>query len=377
MKGSYIKILIFSIILSIILILNSFILNILGNYYYMCIFLGVLLVIFKFLFGFEKDRYRYTKDIIINMLIVLLISFIIYYVFGIFIGFYKTTNFLNFYGIRTFIVPYIIMIILREYLRVQMLNKTEKSKILTFFVILIFMLLELSPKIYSSSLNSNYGKFIFIALTILPIISNNIVCTYIAKKVGYKPNILWLLVTGLYSVFLPIVPNDGYYIQSLIRFLFPFLLMYNIYSFFKKRDRDIPISYIKKRVYFEVPILAVIVFILAYFVSGFFRYYAISIATGSMSPNINVGDVVVVDQHKDYKDLKKGDIIAYKYGKVVIVHRICDIVVIGKDYFFYTWGDANDSKDNYIIYPDTIIGDVKLKIPYIGLPTVWLNQLFE
>ncbi len=377
MKGSYIKILIFSIILSIILILNSFILNILGNYYYMCFFLGALLIIFKFLFGFEKDRYRYTKDIIVNMIIILLISFIIYYIFGIFIGFYKTTNFLNFYGIRTFIIPYIIMIILREYLRVQILNKTDKSKKLTFVVFLVFILLELSPKIFSSNLSSNYNKFIFIALTILPIISNNIVCTYIAKKAGYKPNVFWLLVMGLYNVFLPIAPNDGYYIQSLIQFLFPFVIMYNVYSFYRKRDRNIPISYVKKRVYVEIPILAVIVFALAYFVSGFFRYYAISIATGSMTPNINVGDVVIVDQHKDYKELKKGEIIAYKYGKVVIVHRICDRVVIGDDYYFYTWGDANDSKDNYIIYPDMIIGKVEVKIPYIGLPTVWLNNLFK
>ena len=377
MKASYKKIVIFDIILSIILILNSFILNILGNYYYMCIFLILLLVLFKFLFGFEKDRYRYTKDIIINMVIVLLISFIIYYIFGIFIGFYKTSNYLNFYGIRTFIVPYVAMIILREYLRVQMLNKTDKSKLLTVLICFIFMLLELSPRLYTSNLDSNYNKFIFIALTILPIISNNIVCTYIAKKVGYKPNVFWLLVIGLYSVVLPIAPNDGYYLQSLIRFLFPFVIMYNVFIFFRNRANDVPISYIKKRRFVEVPLLAVIVFVLAYFVSGFFRYYAISIATGSMLPNIKVGDVVIVDQHKDYKELKTGEIIAYKYGKVVIVHRLCDMVVIGDDYYFYTKGDANEDKDNYIIYPDMIIGKVNTKIPYIGLPTVWLKDLFE
>ena len=96
-----------------------------------------------------------------------------------------------------------------------------------------------------------------------------------------------------------------------------------------------------------------------------------------MYPNIKVGDVVIVDQHKDYKDLKVGEVIAYKYGKVVIVHRLCDIVVIKGDYYFYTKGDNNENKDNYIIYPDTIMGNVKVKIPYIGLPTVWLNQLFE
>ena len=52
-------------------------------------------------------------------------------------------------------------------------------------------------------------------------------------------------------------------------------------------------------------------------------------------------------------------------------------VEIKGDYYFYTKGDNNENKDNYIIYPDTILGDVKVKIPYIGLPTVWLNQLFE
>jgi len=377
MKRSYKKIIVFDIVLIIILALNSFILNILGNYYYMDIFLLILLIMFKFLFGFEKDRHRYTKDIFTNILIILLISFIIYYIFGIFIGFYRPTNYLTTFGIRTFIIPYILMIIMREYLRCQMLNKTENSRMLTIVTFIIFVLLELSPKIASTNLNGSYGKFLFVALTILPILSNNIVCTYIAKRVGYKVNIFWLLVVNLYAVFLPIAPNDGMYIQSLIQFLFPYVLMYNTYSFFKKRENNVPISYVKKRIYIEIPILAIIVFGLAYFVSGFFRYYAIAVATGSMYPQIKVGDVVIVDQHKDYKTLNVGDVIAYKYNNVVVVHRLVDIVIVDKDYYFYTKGDNNEDKDNYIIYPETIIGNVKAKIPYIGIPTVWLNKVFK
>lgn len=377
MKRSYKKLIIFDIIVIIILALNSFILNILGNYYYMDIFLLLLLITFKFLFGFEKDRYRYIKDIFANIIIILLISFIIYYIFGIFIGFYRTTNYLTVFGFKTFIFPFVLMVIMREYLRCQMLNKTEKSKILTITTFIVFVLLELSPSFASTNTSGIYGKFMFAALTVLPVISNNIVCTYIAKKVGYKVNIFWLLVANLYTVFIPIAPNDGLYIQSLIKFLYPYILMYNTYSFYKKRENNAPISYVKKRIYFEIPILAIIVFGLAYFVSGFFRYYAIAVATGSMNPNIKVGDVVIVDQHKDYKKLEVGDIIAYEYGKVVIVHRLCDIVVVSEDYYFYTKGDANEEKDNYIIYPNTIIGDVKVKIPYIGLPTVWLNKVFK
>ena len=377
MKRSYIKFWIFSVCILIVLLLNSFILNILGNYYYMDVFLLILLILFKFIFGFEKDCHRYKKDIIINMTIIFLIFFILYYIMGIFIGFYKPTNYLNVYGVITFIIPFIIMIILKEYLRYQMLNKTDKSKILTVVVCILFILIDVLVNIRSNSFNSNYNIFMFIALVLLPVISRNICCTFIAKKAGYKPNIFWRLILELYIVLLPIVPNSGDYINSLIELLFPFALLYNVYSFCKKREKNVPISYMKKRVYIEVPTLAIIVFVLAYFVSGYFRFYAVAIASGSMLPNIKVGDVVIIDQHKDYKDLKVGDVIAFKHKGLIMAHRVYDIVVVKDDYYFYTKGDANEDKDNYTTHPEDILGEVNVKVPYIGLPTVWLNKLFE
>ena len=377
MKKSYKKLIIFDIIIAIFLLLNSFILNILGNYYYVDIFLLLLLIIFKFAFGFEKGNKRYAKDIISNILIIYLISFIIYYIFGIFIGFVRTTNYFTLEGIFKFILPYIVMIILREYLREQMLNKTEESKLLTIASCILLILLELTNRLANSSLTTNYDRFIFIALTVLPIISNNVASTYLAQKVGYKVNVFWLSVAGLYGVVLPFVPDVGQYIEALIMFIFPFIIMYNVYSFYNKRDKNIPISYIKTRRYFEIPLIAIFVFTLAYFVSGYFRYYAIAISSGSMTPLIGVGDVVIVDQDIDYKNLEVGDIIAYRYNKIIIVHRLCDIVVSGNEYFFYTKGDANTDVDNYIIYPNTIIGKVTSKVPYIGSPTVWINKLFN
>ena len=80
MKNSYKKILIFETILFIMLILNSFIDNIL-NRFSIVIFLLIAVLIFKKLFGTEKNKKRYTKDIIFELLILFLISFIIYYLF--------------------------------------------------------------------------------------------------------------------------------------------------------------------------------------------------------------------------------------------------------------------------------------------------------
>ena len=377
MKKSYLKLIIFDILLLVFLTLSSFILNILRNYFYTVLFLIGVLIIFRLLFGFEKDRHRFIKDITINILIIYLVSFILYYILGIFIGFVRTDNYWTFTGIKDLILPYITMIILKEFLRYQMVTKSEKSKILKVAILIIFIMIDISYNTNIMKISGKYNAFLYIALTLLPIISNNVACMYIVEKVGYKPNIFWLFVSNMYYIILPIVPNVGLYIESLIRFLFPMILIYNVYTFYLKRSKNIPISYEKKHIYIDIPILAVFVFTLAYFISGYFRYYAIAVATGSMTPKINVGDVVIVDQHIKYQNLKVGEVIAYKYDNVTVVHRIVDIIVVGDDYYFYTKGDANNAKDNYIIYPKTIIGQVNFKLPYVGLPTVWLNDLFK
>ena len=96
-----------------------------------------------------------------------------------------------------------------------------------------------------------------------------------------------------------------------------------------------------------------------------------------MSPNINRGDVVIVKKNNDYDNINIGDIIVYKYHNVIVVHRLANKVKVDNEYYFYSKGDANKEVDNYIIEQDMIIGTTNFKIPYIGMPTVWLNSLWE
>ena len=127
----------------------------------------------------------------------------------------------------------------------------------------------------------------------------------------------------------------------------------------------------KSELIYYIPSI-ILVFTLAYFVSGYFRYYAIAVASGSMEDVIYKGDVVIVDQK--YKDFTSTDIIAYKYNDKVVVHRIYKIIDINDSYYIYTKGDANKEYDKYKITKDMIIGVVKFKIPFIGYPTVLLNE---
>jgi signal peptidase len=376
MKRGYIRLLFFELFIMIILILNNFVSSIL-NGYIKAIFLAILLVVFKLCFGFEKDRHRYWKSICIEVIIFVLGYFLIYYLSGLLFSFYKPINYYTISGITKYIIPLIITIILEEILRYLMLTKSEGSKVLIIFTCSLFVLFDLLNVYSIMTFKTPYTIFMFIALSLLPTISKNVVCSYMALKSGYKPPILYSLVMTLYTYLLPIVPNPNEYIYAVFQLIAPFILLYRVYVFFKfDRDEDIVRKYHKVRFIAFIPSTMIILF-LVYITSGYFYYHAIVIGSGSMVPNIYKGDVVVIEKidRKKYDNIEIGQVIAYHYKDRIIVHRLVKKIKVNNENIFYTKGDANNDIDNYKITEDMIYGIVNTKIPYIGYPTVWLNNL--
>ncbi|MBR1416820.1 MAG: signal peptidase I [Bacilli bacterium] len=374
MKKGYKRLLIFEIIFMILFILSGFVSSILSGYVKVLLSIGIL-VIFYFIFGFEKDRHRYSKSICIEIIINLLIFFILYYLLGILIGFAKVGNYWTFNYVFEVIIPLILTIILKEILRYMMLVKSEGSKLLIIITTIFFIIFEVAGQVNDSIFTSPYSAFTFFAVTIIPIISANIYSSYVSYKAGYKPIILYLLIMNLYVYFVPIIPNPNEYFYSIIYLVVPMIFLYNIYRFFlKDRDEDVLREYHKKRI-LPLIIPTIIVIFLVYITSGYFYYHAIAIASGSMTPNINKGDVVVIEKYDNFENIEIGQVIAYKKANIIVVHRLIKKLKIDGKYYFYTKGDNNDAPDNYEITEDMFIGIVNIKVPYIGYPTVWVNSL--
>lgn len=311
-----------------------------------------------------------------DTIIFLIIFLIAYYIFGLIIGFAKTGNHYTINGLTTFIIPIIVTTIIKEIFRYAALCKAEGNIKALITTTLLFILIDIVSTLYYGKFSSNYEIFLFLALTVLPALSTNISFTYITKKVGYKPVILYSLVMELYYYLLPIVPNSNEYITSVVEFTIPIIYCYRIYTFFKKDyDEEVERTYKKKHIITLIPSI-IIVIVLVYLTSGYFHYWAIAVASGSMAPNIKKGDVVIIEKIEGKFDkLKINDTIAFKYENIVVVHRLIKIITEDGKYYFYTKGDANIKEDNYAINEDMIIGVVNHKIPYIGKPTVWLNEL--
>ena len=363
----------FEILVIVIFILNIFVSSILSKYVNLLV-LSLVFGLYVLFFGLEKNRKRYWKLLSIDVIIYLLTFFVFYYLLGIIVGFTKT----NIHLVKTFVydvLPLFTLIIIKELLRYNMLMKSEGSWLNIIVTIIFFILIDISEIVAFASLSSNYSIFVFVAVGILPIISRNILCSYLSYNVGYKPSILYLIITQLYMYFVPIIPNPNEYLYSIIWMIFPIICLYFLYCFFKKEKDEEELQRKNKNKLISLVLPLILVMFLVYITSGYFHYHAIAVGSGSMTPNILKGDVVVIEKIKDYDKVNIGQVIAFKKDKIIVVHRLINKVYVDGEYYFYTKGDANDFVDNFQITEDMFIGIVDIKIPYVGYPTVWLNNL--
>mgnify|MGYP000159833294 CR=1 FL=1 len=377
---SYYTIFLFETVVMFFVILNSF-KSSLSNVYALPFILFICDLIFFLVLGSEKSNKRLNKIIDFDVFMFLMVFLILYYLFGIVIGYAKSNNYLTLYGLTVFIIPTILKIVFKEHLRKLILTKSGNNKFLIIYTVLLFIMIDVLPALSMLKMSNMHDVFIFIALVLLPSITFNISATYINMKVGYMPVIIYLLIFSLYQYIVPIVPNPSEYLKAIIDFILPILILFKVRKIVNKysdENKEIDRNYKKSAIILLIiPIMLTIIII--YFVSGYFKYYALAIASGSMNPVFDRGSVVIIEQVNDkydnYNKLKEGKIIAFKAEKNTVVHRLIRIVNVGDEIFYYTKGDANKKEDDYLIKKENIIGIVKFTIPYIGYPTVWFSEI--
>lgn len=99
---------------------------------------------------------------------------------------------------------------------------------------------------------------------------------------------------------------------------------------------------------------------------GLAGYRLFTVLSGSMSPTLNPGSVVLTAP-ADVSRLRQGDIITFKVvGTGLITHRIVMVKKECRRASFITRGDANKSVDENPVSPDQIVGRVIFSLPYLG-----------
>jgi len=103
------------------------------------------------------------------------------------------------------------------------------------------------------------------------------------------------------------------------------------------------------------------------------------VPSASMAPTLNLGDLILV-RGVDIAAIRQGDIIVFnvpapydRYTPSPIVHRVVGVKVEGDEVYFETKGDNNPSADPWLVPVGNVIGKCVGKVPYVGLPILYLR----
>lgn len=107
-------------------------------------------------------------------------------------------------------------------------------------------------------------------------------------------------------------------------------------------------------------------------VPSFFGWKPFITLSGSMESEIYAGDLAIVKE-VDTKELKKGDVIAFRQDDIVITHRIEEILIEDGTKKFITKGDNNYTTDILPVYESMIEGKYMFKVPKIGNVAIFIQ----
>ena len=296
------------------------------------------------------------------------------YTLGIYTGFYKSTIRFSFDTFIKYIIPITVIIISSEYIRKKFINYESKLSILFNYIIQIIIDLLVYANVYK--FNSVDNVMLIIGYVLCASISSNLLYNFIAKRYGVKPNIVYRLLTVLYVYIIPVTPDIYIFFLSFYRMFFPFLIYYLLESFYGETEE---FSRIKENKILKIVSSMLFILLVLYIglISCLFKYGALVIGSGSMTGTINKGDVIIFSKDININDVEKGDIVVFNKNDIKIVHRVIDKKEQGGEYRLYTKGDSNLQEDEGYVTEKELYGRVLNRIKNIGLPTIWLHEMFE
>lgn len=380
MKKNEIRVLILEILLIFVLFLALFALNNFARSI-LAIIIGIYAIIVTCILKKRKISSINKKQVTILMIIFAMLYLGIFYLLGLYFGFVKSKIVLSFSTLFKFIIPISIIVVASEVIREQFLshkvvirikdNKKDISPLLTFISMVIVDLFIYTDIYNLTKLNDFLTLLGFVLFASL---SCNLLYNYITIRYGNKGIIIYRLITILYIYFFPIVPDVYVFFRSFLRLLYPYIIYLVFEKLYSKNDY-ITLRHKKKKEIICNTILILIASLLVMLISCKFTYGIIVVGSESMMGTLNKGDAVIFEKYNN-QEIEVGQVIIFDYNGIQTIHRVTDIRIVNGEYRYYTKGDANRRDDIDFRYNDDIYGLVKLRIKYIGYPTLWVRELF-
>ena len=363
------------------------------------IFIIVMTIAAIPLYGFEKnDMTKVKKRIIVEVFVGMIVYFAMIYSLGIVTGYVKNVYTNRIFGILTNIIIPLVCTVGIEVFRYSYMRSNKMSKMYIFLGTFFITILDIILCYYIVD-QTKYGYFIFGTTVILPVIFKNILLTYLTIKEGWESCLIYAIPMTIYGYIVPVIPNLGDYLISVINVTFPSLLIIyasrlitddlidqeikRLSTSIEREDKE-EIEYRRRSKKFNIfkiflidlPIIEILA-ILVILVSGLFVYHAIGVDTSEVQDVAARGDAVII--YKGYKqsDYNVNDIVIYKSNNKYIIDRISrkQDEGNGKAALYVKVEIDQDKNIEYRKISDEIVGKYAgIKVPKIAYPTIWIRE---
>lgn len=334
-------------------------------------------VITRFVLGGQHDRMRHKTERALIVGSVLAVWFVAYFLSGMIVTYAYNAVATSWQAIFMNLVAFGVAAIGIEYVRHGIMLLAGRRNVVWFGIIvsLVFACEQIGLA-HFAELHTGVEYIKFTVSTMMPYIACSFLLTYLAFNAGLGPQLTFRLgfVAILYVP--PIIPKYDWYMLGIGLLL----LAVATYIAIDRTRKELAVNgrhYRHARRAYDMMFIIVTV-VLALFMVGTFSYEPQVIMSNSMKPIFSRGSMVIVKK-VSAMDVKVGDIVQYKAPGHTTTHRVKKIDFAedgsGKR-VFTTQGDNSPSPDP-LVQGSQIVGVIRAQIPYIGYPTVWLNEFFK
>ena len=281
-------------------------------------------------------------------------------------------------GILTNLGNAIPLMILREWCRDYSLGVIRfrcRRQMAAISMLVIFMTVSSISLSRWGSITGTEELFIYVAVNILPAVTQQILLTVLVYYGGATAGICYQGIIEVFLYIFPVLPSLPWIAQSSLGIAYPvFLAVFTreMYGMLQKKVKKIK----KRDSAFYVGVMLAVAF--CWFCVGVFPTYPSVVLTGSMEPNIDPGDVILIDKitaEKEIYRLTAGDVINFDREDITITHRVIEVMYDeAGNVSFLTKGDNNHSPDIEPVNPNDINGVVEHVVPKAGIPLLLLNS---
>ena len=260
--------------------------------------------------------------------------------------------------------------LMRAYLTSQF---KQRHPWISFILVSLFIsILRIAPATFGQ-FNHLQSSIQTIGERLLPMLAQNMLATLLALLGGPLPSIIYLGTLQLFEWLSPILPNPGWFVTAFIGTVIPAYGMVIVYNqFIAEPDQQEQAEVRQEGDLTPWALVALFTLVMVGFSTGLFGVHPSLVGSGSMTPNLMVGDIVVA-REAPIETVKVGDVITFYQEGVTIVHRVVEIQSNAGKITFITRGDANNSVDPPVL-AENYKGKVVFTIPKIGWISIFVRN---